>query len=276
MSIYVDKAAEDQPVGRGPDRRARSGHAIQVAAVSGGYGFAKIIDGVDIRVGNGQVVLIAGPNGSGKSTLLKIVMGELSCGAGRVRVMGQDTTGWSTAKLARFGVGYVPQIDDVFLNLTIKENLLLGGYLLLPKERRERLASVLELFPALARTQRQPASVLSGGQRKLLALARVLMLEPEVIILDEPTAGLAPGVASDLLDGHIARLQESGRSILMVEQRVMDALKVVDWVYVLVGGKVALSESSQAFSERSDAARWLMGVGQVPDVHRTTEAPFHR
>jgi branched-chain amino acid transport system ATP-binding protein len=211
-------------------------------------------------------VLIAGPNGAGKSTLLKVIVGDLPCLEGRVDILGKETTGWSTAALAGLGLGYVPQNDDVFLPLTIRENLLLGGYLLKPKDRKARLEAVIDLFPQLGPARRRTAGTLSGGQRKLLALARAFMLEPQVIILDEPTAGLAPKAAGELLEEHIGRLTERGRSILMVEQRVHDALKIADWTYVLVGGQVALCESAPAFRKRPDAARWLMGA--VRNVER--------
>jgi branched-chain amino acid transport system ATP-binding protein len=261
MSTFADSGAV--PPGTDAAATARDGAGepvVQAGSVAAGYGATKIIESVDLRLDPGQVVLIAGPNGAGKSTLVKVLVGDLPCLAGRVKILGRDTTGWSTAKLARLGVGYVPQNDHIFLPLTIKENLLLGGYLLKPKDRRDRVDVLLDLFPALGAARRRAAATLSGGQRKLLALARALMLEPRVIVLDEPTAGLSPKAAGALLEEHIGKLPESGRSILMVEQRVKDALRIADWIYVLVEGRVALSESAAAFQERPDAGRWLMGA----------------
>ena len=248
---------------------------LGVSKVAAGYGSTRIIESVNLQVMNRQVVLIAGPNGAGKSTLLKAIVGDLPCLEGRVDILGKETTGWSTAALAGLGLGYVPQNDDVFLPLTIRENLLLGGYLLKPKERKARLEAVIDLFPQLGPARRRTAGTLSGGQRKLLALARAFMLEPQIIILDEPTAGLAPKAAGVLLEDHIGRLTERGRSILMVEQRVHDALKIADWTCVLTGGRVALSESASAFRERPDAARWLMGAArnlERPDTSQPSGA----
>jgi len=257
----VDRALAGREVEAPPG--VASARVLYASGVAAGYGSTKIVESVDLQVMSRQVVLIVGPNGAGKSTLLKVVVGELPCLAGRVEILGRDTTGWSTAELARLGVGYVPQNDDVFLPLTIRENLLLGGYLLKPKEREARLAVVIDMFPVLGTARRRTAGTLSGGQRKLLALARALMLEPQVIILDEPTAGLSPKAAGELLEDNVGRLPETGRSILMVEQRVKDALRIADWTYVLVGGRVALCESAPAFRVRPDAGRWLMGAARA-------------
>jgi|SRR5579872_3661606 len=263
MSTYVDRALTDPVAEPSAQAAGGSGEVLRASGVAAGYGATRIIESIDVQLLDRQIALVVGPNGAGKSTLLKVIVGDLPCLDGSVHILGQETTGWSTAELARLGVGYVPQSEDVFLPLTIRENLLLGGYLLSGKGRTERLEAVLDLFPALGAARRRAAATLSGGQRKLLALARALMLEPRVIILDEPTAGLSPKAAGELLEEHIGRLAESGRSILMVEQRVKDALRIAHWTYVLVGGRVALQESAAQFRERPDAGRWLMGAARA-------------
>jgi branched-chain amino acid transport system ATP-binding protein len=234
--------------------------ALEVDGLTAGYSKTPIIEGVDISVRDGQVVLLVGPNGAGKSTVVKAVVGVIPRLAGHVSVLGRDVSGKGPADLARAGVAYLPQQDDVFLPMSVQDNLLMGGFLLTRAERMERLTERFDEFPALAAARNRPASSLSGGQRKTLALARALMIHPDVIILDEPTAGLAPKIAAKVLEENVAPLRNIGKAVLMVEQRVADALRVADRVEVLVAGRVVLSESAAAFSSRGDAGRWLMGA----------------
>jgi branched-chain amino acid transport system ATP-binding protein len=241
-------------------RRAGTVVALEIVGLTAGYSKTPIIEDIDVTVHDGEVVLLVGPNGAGKSTLVKAVVGVIPRLSGRVRVLGRDVTGKRPADLARTGVAYVPQLDDVFLPLSVQDNLLLGGYLLPRRQRHERVEQHLDEFPALAAARNRTAGTLSGGQRKTLALARALMLDPEVVILDEPTAGLAPKVAAQVLEENIAPLSRAGKSVLMVEQRVADALRVADHVEVLVSGRVVLSESAEAFRARQDAGKWLMGA----------------
>jgi ABC-type branched-subunit amino acid transport system ATPase component len=240
---------------------AREGdEALVVTQLTAGYARAPVIENVDLEVRKGEVVLLAGPNGAGKSTLVKAIIGTIRRFSGKVTVLGNDVTGQGAAELIRSVVAYVPQQDDVFLSLSVHDNLMLGGYLLPRAKRHERVEQRLAEFPALAAAHRRAAGTLSGGQRKTLALARALMLDPQVVILDEPTAGLAPKTASQILIENIAPLSHLGKAVLMVEQRVTDALRVADLVTVLVAGRVVLSEAATAFTERPDAGRWLMGA----------------
>lgn len=239
---------------------AREGEALVVTRLTAGYARTPVIENVDLEVRKREVVLLAGPNGAGKSTLVKAIIGTIRRFTGKVTVLGNDVTGQGAAELIRSGVAYVPQQDDVFLSLSVHDNLMLGGYLLPRGKRHERVEQRLAEFPALAAANRRPAGTLSGGQRKTLALARALMLDPQVVILDEPTAGLAPKTASQILIENIAPLSHQGKAVLMVEQRVTDALRVADLVTVLVAGRVVLTEAATAFTKRSDAGRWLMGA----------------
>lgn len=254
--------SRDEPANpRSPGAASEAaGAALAVDGLSAGYSKTPIVQGVDISVRDGQVVLIVGPNGAGKSTVVKAVVGAIPRLAGRVSVLGRDVTGRGPSEVARAGVAYVPQNDDVFLPMSVNDNLLLGGYLLPRAERGARLAERLEEFPALAAARNLPASSLSGGQRKTLALARALMTNPDVVILDEPTAGLSPKIATQVLEENVAPLRAIGKAVLMVEQRVADALRVADRVEVMVSGRIVLSESATEFGGRKDAGRWLMGA----------------
>lgn len=244
--------------------------ALVVTKLSAGYGKTPVIEDVDLEVHRDSVVLLAGPNGAGKSTLVKAIIGSIRRFSGQISVLGNDVTGRGAAKLVRSGVAYVPQQDDVFLSLSVHDNLMLGGYLLPRSQRQQRVEQRLTEFPALAAARRRAAGTLSGGQRKTLALARALMLDPEVVILDEPTAGLAPKTASQILTENIAPLSTQGKAVLMVEQRVAEALRIADLVTVLVGGRVMLRERASTFAERPDAGRWLMGV--IPQEERIGSA----
>ncbi len=216
---------------------APQGAALATELLSAGYAGRPVIQEISIRVSPGEVVSVVGPNGSGKSTLLKSLVGIVQVLGGKVLWDGADVTSWAPDAAARAGVGYVPQVDDVFSPLTVRENLEMGGYLLPVREVPQRIAHVLEVFPQLARMLSRKAGRLSGGERKMLAMGRVLMLEPRVFVLDEPTANLAPVLARTLLEDHIRQLSASGASVLVVEQRARAVLAIFDRTYVLTGGR---------------------------------------
>ena len=219
----------------------RSGAALVAEEIAAGDGGDPVIRAVTVRAESGAVVSVVGPNGSGKSTLLKALAGVLPPMAGRVLALGRDVTGLAPEEMARSGVGYVPQVDDVFGPLTVRENLEMGGYLLSRGEVAGRIASVLEVFPRLGTMLRRPAGRLSGGERKMLAMGRVLMLRPAVFLLDEPTANLAPAIARELLHEHVRALAGDGAAVLIVEQRARAVLAVSDRTYVMGGGEIVLS-----------------------------------
>src|SRR5512136_2383752 len=164
---------------------------LEIEDLAAGYGGAAIVNGASAQVGLGEIVTIVGPNGAGKSTLLKAVVGMIPAMSGRVTLAGEDVTNMRANLLARRGLGYVPQVNDVFDTLTVADNLSMGGYLLPRAEVPRRVEAVLAIFPALGRMLKRTASKLSGGERKMLAMARVLMLEPRVLVLDEPTSNLS-------------------------------------------------------------------------------------
>ncbi len=221
--------------------RASRGAPLRAAGVTAGYGADPVIRGITVRADPGEVVSLVGANGSGKSTLLKSLVGVVRVSAGTVRVGETDVTNRAPEDIARAGVGYVPQVDDVFAPLTVRENLEMGGYLLRPKEVRGRIDRVVAVFPRLGSMLTRQAGKLSGGERKMLAMGRVLMLEPAVFLLDEPTANLAPAIARSLLEEHVRRLARDGASVLIVEQRARAVLAISDRAYVLAGGEVRMA-----------------------------------
>jgi ABC-type branched-subunit amino acid transport system ATPase component len=180
---------------------------------------------------------------------------------GKVSVGETDITNMAPERVATMGVGYVPQIDDVFPPLTVKENLEIGGYLLPRREVGARIEGVLEFFPRLKSMMSRRAGKLSGGERKMLAMGRVLMLRPSVLVLDEPTANLAPLVATQLLEEYIRGFAENGSTVLLVEQRAKAALRVSDWTLVLGGGRVVLSGAPQELENNPIFVESFLGGG---------------
>jgi branched-chain amino acid transport system ATP-binding protein len=231
---------------------ARPGPVFQADEVSFGYGPLTIVEGVSVEVGPGEVVVVLGPNGSGKSTLVKGLIGNLALLSGSVKFNGADISTLPAPRRVRMGMGYVPQIRDVFPPLTVVENLTMGAYALPRRAVRERVDAVLALFPSLKKRQRHRAGTLSGGERKMLAIGRALMTDPNLLILDEPTSSLAPKVVRGVLDEVVSRLAEAQKSVLMVEQRVQMALEVANFAYVMVQGKVRLARPARELREAED------------------------
>jgi ABC-type branched-subunit amino acid transport system ATPase component len=220
--------------------RTSRGVPLRATGVTAGYGGDPVIRNVTVRAEPGEVVSLVGANGSGKSTLLKSLVGVVRVTAGTVVIGETDMTRKAPEEVARAGVGYVPQVDDVFAPLTVRENLEMGGYLLPSRQVRERIDEVTAVFPRLGAMLSRPAGKLSGGERKMLAMGRVLMLQPAVFLLDEPTANLAPAIARTLLEDNVRLLAASGASVLVVEQRARAVLAISDRTYVLAGGEVRM------------------------------------
>jgi ABC-type branched-subunit amino acid transport system ATPase component len=232
---------------------------LRLTGVSAGYGGAPVIFDVGLTVGVGETVAVIGPNGAGKSTLLKTVIGNLQPLEGEVTLAGEQIGGLRTDQIARKGVGYVPQVRDVFEPLTVRENLEMGGYALPRRSVAARVDEVLEEFPVLGAISNRHAGNLSGGERKMLATARVLMTRPSFLVLDEPTAGLAPKIAHSFLTEHVAQLSARGVAILLVEQRAREALGIADWAYVMAGGTVRLEDRAANLLARDDIGQIFLG-----------------
>jgi branched-chain amino acid transport system ATP-binding protein len=193
-----------------------------------------ILRGIDLHLGTGELVGIIGPNGAGKSTFIKAIFGLVDVRAGLVRLNGKEITDLPAHELVSLGVGYVPQRNNVFPSLTVEENLRMGLYLD-PARWNERFPVVADLFPLLKERESQKAGLLSGGERQMVAMGRALMLDPALLLLDEPSAGLSP-VNQDLVFERVRRITDSGVSILMVEQNARRCLQIADRAYVLDQG----------------------------------------
>ena len=242
---------------------ARGGGAsfLAVAGLTAGYGKVPVVRDVSLDVSLGEIVLVMGPNGAGKSTLVKAVTGQLPLLGGSVALENVDVSRLREEDRIARGIGYVPQTRDVFAPLSVIENLQMGGYRLRSRELSAKVEEVLDLFPALVPLTRRTAKTLSGGERKMVAIARALMASPRLLILDEPTSNLAPQVAAGVLERVVTRLAETGRAVLLIEQRVSLALEVASWGYVLTDGRIRLHGSAEELRSKHDLGALFLGPG---------------
>ena len=230
---------------------------LNAGDMSGGYGGADILSGCSIAVDRGEVTVIVGPNGAGKSTAMKAIFGLVQLRAGSVLLDGADIGALAPEMRVRRGMAFVPQTQNVFTSLTVEENLEMGAYL-----RRDDISQAVEqvfaLFPVLKEKRRQAAGELSGGQRQQLAVARALMTEPNLLMLDEPTAGVSPLVMDELFD-RILEIKQTGIGIVMVEQNARQALAIADNGYVLVNGENRYTDSGAALLADPEVRRTFIG-----------------
>lgn len=240
--------------------------ALATRDLTAGYGDIPVIRGLSVSVHAGQLIAVVGPNGAGKSTLLKAILGLARVMDGRVFACERDITGIPLERLARMGIGYVPQVDDVFDTLTVLENLNMGGYLLGKGERAGRIEEVLAIFPALRGRLKSYLATMSGGERKMTAIGRALMLSPRVLVLDEPTAGLSAALTEVVLRDQVRALADRGHAVLLVEQKAQAALRLADHAYVLVAGEVAMSAPAAEVLASPGMAEIFLGgqTGQQP------------
>jgi neutral amino acid transport system ATP-binding protein len=245
---------------------------LEVVDVEAGYGEALVLRGVSLKASEAELVAIIGPNGAGKSTLLKVIYGLLHPSAGRVRYRTNDVTGVRPELLTRLGLNYVPQLANVFPSLSIAENLLVGSVSLPRAERRRAVNDMYAQFPLLAERRRQRAGTLSGGQRKLLAIARALVTRPRALLLDEPSAGLSPQ-AVDLVFDQLAEVKRRGIAIVMVEQNARRALALADRGYVLDMGSNAYEGSGRSLLGDPKVAELYLGSSTTASSSTSTSAP---
>jgi ABC-type branched-subunit amino acid transport system ATPase component len=228
---------------------------LAITGLRGGYGEVDILNGIDLTLAAGEILTVAGSNGAGKSTLAKAIVGLLPRLTGQILLQDRDITMLPTVQRARSGIGYVPQVANVFPSLTVLENLeVVEGV----RDRPTRIAELFAMFPALAKRRRSRAGSLSGGERQQLAYARALVTRPVVVVLDEPTAALSPALVADSFS-RIAQLAQDGTAVLLIEQRARQALAISARGVILDGGRVALSGPAGELLEDEQAVRLYLG-----------------
>jgi len=230
---------------------------LTIERVVSGYADMEVLHGVDLAVDVGEIVTIIGPNGAGKSTLMKTIFGLLKPKAGRIAFEDADITGLSPDRVVRRGLAYVPQVENVFPSLTIQENLEMGAFIL-RGNLRDRLHRVYELFPVLGTRQKARVGKMSGGERQMVAMGRALMLDPRLLMLDEPSAALAPNLTATIFD-RISAINEAGVTILIVEQNAKESLKLSDRGCVLAAGLKCFEDSGPALLANEDIGRLYLG-----------------
>lgn len=223
---------------------------LEIRNLEAGYGHLKILKGINLIAKKGDLVALVGPNGSGKSTTLKCISGLLKPKKGRILLKKRNISGMNPDEVVRLGVSYVPQGRRVFQTMTVEENLEMGGFILENKELvKERTKEIYSYFPILKERKDQKASFLSGGQQQMLSIGRALMLKPEILLLDEPSLGLAPNVMADIFR-KINEINKRGTTIILVEQNAHMALEICNRAYVLEQGRIALHDGSSLVNKK--------------------------
>ena len=231
---------------------------LEISGLDGGYGSLQVLSSVDLRIEPGEYVAIVGPNGAGKSTVMKCIVGLADVMGGEVLFEGADVSGLDPEQCIREGISYIPQTENVFENLTVEENLRVGAYIA-DGFPQDRVRSVFDRFPALEEHRSRKAGLLSGGQQQMLAMGRGLMLDPDLLLLDEPSAGLAPDLVGEMFD-KIDQINDDGTAVLMVEQNAREALARCDRGYVLAGGENRFEDTGDALLEDESVRRQFLGA----------------
>lgn len=230
---------------------------LRVEDVVSGYGAMEVLHQLSIEVGEGEIVSMLGPNGAGKTTLLRTIFGIVEPSKGSIYYKGEDISGSPPEGLVRMGLAYIPQEDNIFPSLTVQENLEMGAFIR-EDDVRPRLEEIYELFPDIADRRQSAAGELSGGMRQMLAIGRALMLNPEMLLLDEISTGLAPFLVDAIFE-RVERLNERGVTIFLVEQNAPKALKASSRVYILAGGEIRAEGSTQEMREDEEIGRLYLG-----------------
>ena len=234
-----------------------SDHVLDLRSVDSGYGEVQVLDDLSMHLDENEIVCLIGPNGAGKSTVLKTVFGLLSPWEGSVEYHGRDIGGMAPEDIVREGIGFVPQTDNVFGSLTVDENLRMGG-VARDEGLEDAIDTLYERFALLDEKRSAKARTLSGGQRQVLAFARALVMEPDVLLIDEPSAGLAPNTADDVF-GHVQAVNELDTAILMVEQNATKGLNISDRGYVLDQGTVRFEGAADGLLEDDEVSKLYLG-----------------
>lgn len=238
--------------------RDNAHRVLDIVDLHAGYGETEILHGLNIHVEPGEIVVVVGPNGAGKSTAIKAVLGLLNITSGRIELEGQEITNTPPTQVVTKGVSYVPQTHNVFVSLSVQENLEMGAWTQ-PNGMEQRLGEMYALFPDLAEKRSHPAGSLSGGQRQMVAMAKALMVDPHILFLDEPTAGLSPKYRGQIFET-VQRINGTGVPVLMVEQNAKQALGVADRGYVLVDGQNRHTGTGADLIADPEVARMFLGA----------------
>lgn len=230
---------------------------LEVERINSGYGDMEVLHNISIRVEGGEIVSIIGPNGAGKSTLMKTIFGLLEPTRGKIVFKEREITGLAPDRIVRQGMAYVPQVDNVFPSLTVQENLEMGSFIR-TDDFSGRLEEVYQLFPLLKERRRQRVGKMSGGERQMVAMGRALMLDPELLMLDEPSAALAPKLAEMIFE-RITAINETGVAILIVEQNAKASLKLADRGYVLASGEKRFEDTGENLLANEEVGRLYLG-----------------
>lgn len=230
---------------------------LTIQDLDAGYGDLQVLENVDLNVDDGEYVSIVGPNGAGKSTVMKSVFGLATFMNGSIMFDGEDISGLNPEEIIYKGISYVPQNDNVFTGLTVQENLEMGAYIL-DEVPQDALEDVFQRFPVLQERRAQKAGSLSGGERQMVAMGRSLMLDPDLLMLDEPSAGLAPNLVEEMFD-RVDAINETGTAVLIVEQNAKEALRRCDRGYVLVDGQNRFTDTGDALLANEDVRKQFLG-----------------
>jgi branched-chain amino acid transport system ATP-binding protein len=244
---------------------------LELKSVSAGYGRNRVLQNVNLTLERGEIVTLLGANGAGKSTLAKSISGLLRTEAGSILLDGEGIEALPPADRLRRGIAHVPEGRQIFAGMTVAENLDLGGYAASEADHAERLESVFTLFPILRERMRDIAGNFSGGQQQMLAIARGLMSKPKILLLDEPSLGVAPLLVAEIFRLIVA-LRAQGITILLAEQNARQALSIADRGYVFENGKITLSGSSKDLLNSPDIAERYLGMGSATEVSGTASA----
>jgi branched-chain amino acid transport system ATP-binding protein len=233
---------------------------IHVDALNSGYANSHVLFGVDFEAKQKEITVVVGPNGSGKSTLLKSIFGLCAIYSGSIYYRGKKITGLAPHQVARKKIAYLPQVDNVFSNLTIRENLAMASYTLDSKTVSKRLPEIYETFPVLKKYEKSKADTLSGGERQMLAMGMALIRRPQVMLFDEPTASLSPKLADEVLSKIKQMRDDFGITIILVEQNVKRALKLGDYVYLLANGKGVFKGKPEELLTHPELGKLYLGI----------------
>jgi branched-chain amino acid transport system ATP-binding protein len=232
---------------------------LVVEGLNAGYGKVPILHDLSFHVSEGEVVGVIGPNGAGKSTLLKNISGLLNSSSGSVRFLGTEIADLPAHRVSRSGISYIPEGGRLFVNMTVRENLLMGAFHARQAIQEGALSDIFELFPALKKRERQPAKTLSGGEKQMLAIGRGLISGPRLLLLDEPSLGLAPNLVDSIYE-RLALLKGRGVTMLLVEQNTYYALEVSDRAYVLENGRIVMEGSGEELSSSDHVKKYYLGL----------------